>query len=82
MERYWSQQMVLDTDLFILGDIADAIYRAFLSPGELLLSFFAYVASDSIAVLTRGHGAIVVPFLLALLFWTCLLYTSPSPRDS
>lgn len=54
------------------GEFAEAIYRAFLSPGELLLSFLAYLAPDSIAVLTLGHGAIVVPFVLALLFWTAL----------
>lgn len=62
----------MDRFLSTLGEFAEAIYRAFLSPGELLLSFLAYLAPDSIAVLTLGHGAIVVPFVLALLFWTAL----------
>lgn len=58
--------------LSILGEFADMIYQAFLSPGELLLSFLQFLAPDMVAVLTLGHGAIVVPFVLALLFWTVL----------
>lgn len=58
--------------LSTLGESADAIYRAFLSPGDLLLSFFEYLAPESVAVLTLGQGAIIVPFVLALLFWTTL----------
>ncbi len=53
-----------------LVDFGNAIYAAFLFPGEFLLSMLAAVAPDTATILSLGHGAVIVPFTFALVAWT------------
>jgi DNA-binding MarR family transcriptional regulator len=55
-----------------LGDIADAVTGTFMLPGEILLSLFARVAPDTMALLTFGQGGRVVPIVMALIAWTVM----------
>ena len=58
--------------LATLGEIADAMTGALLLPGEMLLSLFARIAPDTVALLTFGQGGRVVPIVMALIAWTAL----------
>ena len=55
-----------------LSKMADALTGILLFPGEVLLSLFARVAPDVVAVLTYGNGALIVSVVLALSAWTVL----------
>ncbi|HSG58573.1 MAG TPA: hypothetical protein VLA06_03505 [Woeseiaceae bacterium] len=55
-----------------LGEFASAVTGAFLLPGEYLLSFFASMAPDTVALLTFGQGGRVVPIVMALIAWTIM----------
>ena len=46
------------------------------------LNLTAYLAGTLLVSLTAGRLAPATAVRLGLLFTTCLLYTSPSPRDS
>ena len=52
-------------------------YTAWQSLADVEMSTAGYVAMilGGVATILVGVG------LMALLFWSCLLYTSPSPRD-
>ena len=52
------------------GEAADNLAAIFLFPGEALLSLFARIAPETVTLLTFGKGAVLVPFVLALLAWT------------
>lgn len=53
-----------------LGATAELLVGAFLLPGKFLLSLIAVVAPDTVAMLTFGQGATVVPVILAVVAWT------------
>jgi len=61
---------MIDRLLSDLAQIGDALTGAFLLPGEFLLSAFDRLAPDTVAILTRGHGALIVTFIGALLTWS------------
>ena len=61
---------MIDQLLIKLGETADGLAAIFLFPGEALLALFALIAPETVALLTFGKGALLVPFVLALLAWT------------
>ena len=64
---------MVDHSSVMLGGIAEAISRAFLLPGEVLLSAIAWIAPRWAEILSFGTGGTVVVFVLALLSWTAVL---------
>ena len=63
---------MLDQTLSTLADLANAIFRGFMFPGDILLSAFAWIAPQSAEILTIGTGKTVVMFVLALVGWTVI----------
>ena len=63
---------MIDELLFNLGEIARLVTGGFLLPGELLLSLFARIAPETVALLTFRRGELVVPFVFALFAWTSI----------
>lgn len=55
-----------------LGEITEGLTAVFLFPGEMLLSLVDRIAPEIVAILTFGNGALVVPFVIALLVWTSI----------
>jgi len=53
-----------------LSAIGGPVYEVFVLPGEALLSAFAKLAPQTVAILTLNNGAIIVPLILALIVWT------------
>ena len=58
--------------LIDLGEMTDSLAAVFLFPGEALLSLIARIAPDTVAILIFGNGALVAPFVIALLVWTSI----------
>ena len=48
---------------------------------EILGCINKYIVTKCCAVLIALYLALLRPHLYCVQFWTCLLYTSPSPRD-
>jgi hypothetical protein len=63
---------MLDQTLSTLADLANALLRGFMLPGDFLLSVFAWIAPQSAEILTIGTGKTVVLFVLALVGWTII----------
>lgn len=61
---------MMDHLLIPLSAGVDTLYRTFVLPGEALLSVFAKIAPQTVAILTIDNGAIILPMVLALLVWT------------
>jgi hypothetical protein len=53
-----------------MAETVKAIYQAFTLPGEWLLSLIGTFAPQAAAIMRVDNGAIIVPFVLALLVWT------------
>ena len=60
----------MNRTISVLGDIGSALAAFFVFPGEFLLSLLARVAPDTVALLTRGNGLLIVTFVIALFAWT------------
>jgi hypothetical protein len=58
--------------LSFVGEIADNAAGVFLLPGEALLSVFARIAPETVAMLTFGQGGQVVPVAMSILAWSGL----------
>ena len=63
---------MLNQTLSTLADLANAVFRGFMLPGDFLLSAFAWVAPQFAEILTIGTGKTVVLFVLALVGWTII----------
>ena len=63
---------MLNQTLSTLADLANAVFRGFMLPGDFLLSAFAWVAPQFAEILTMGTGKTVVLFVLALVGWTII----------
>jgi len=64
---------MLDQTTSSLADFAGAAGRGFLLPGDLLLSVFAWMAPQTVEMLTFGTGKTAVTLILALIGWTMLV---------
>jgi len=64
---------MLDHSFEFLADAVDAVYRAFLLPGEVILSWIGAVSPSTASIMTLNHGRLIVPFILALIAWTVIL---------
>ncbi len=64
---------MLDQTLSTLADLANAVFRGLMLPGDFLLSAFAWIAPHSAQILTGGTGKPVVMFVLALVGWTIIV---------
>ena len=64
---------MLDQTLTTLADIANAVFRGFMLPGDLLLSTVAWIAPQFAQIMTIGTGKAVVMFVLSLVGWTIIL---------
>jgi hypothetical protein len=56
-----------------MAETVKAIYQAFTLPGEWVLSLVERFAPQTVEILLVDHGAIIVPFVLALLVWTLVI---------
>ncbi len=65
--------MMLDQTLSTLADLANAVIRGFMLPGDLLFSAFAWIAPHAAKILTIGTGKAVVMFVLTLVGWTFMV---------
>jgi len=65
--------MMLDQTFSTLADLANAVLRGFMLPGDLLLSAFAWIAPHAVEILTIGTGKAVVMFVLTLVGWTFIV---------
>jgi DNA-binding MarR family transcriptional regulator len=64
---------MLDQILTFLTEVASAVGRGFMLPGDLLLSAIAWVAPQSAEILSFGTGKGIATFVLALLGWTVIV---------
>ena len=64
---------MLDQTLSILADLANAVFRGLMLPGDFLFSAFAWMAPHSAEILTTGTGEAVVMFVLTLIAWTVIV---------
>jgi len=63
---------MLNQTLSTLADLANAVIRGLMLPGDFLLSAFAWIAPHSAEILTIGTGKSVVMFVLSLVGWTII----------
>jgi DNA-binding MarR family transcriptional regulator len=64
---------MLDQTFTSLAGFTSAVVRGFLLPGDLLLSALAWIAPNTVEIMTFGNGKTIVVFVLALLGWTLVL---------
>ena len=61
---------MFDKSLTIVAEYASAMYRVFLAPGEILLSWIEAISAQTAAIMTTGNGGAITLLILTLLAWT------------
>jgi hypothetical protein len=64
---------MFDQTLSSLADLANAVFRGLMLPGDFLLSAFAWLAPGAVEILTIGTGKAVVMFVLTMVGWTFIV---------
>jgi hypothetical protein len=64
---------MFDKSLTIVAEYASAVYRGFLAPGEILLSWIEAIAPQTAAIMTTGNGGAITLLILTLLAWTLIV---------
>jgi hypothetical protein len=61
---------MIDQSLTIVAEYVSAVFRGFLTPGEILLSWLEAIAPHTVAIMTSGNGGAITLLILTLFAWT------------